>query len=149
MPDPDDTDEGEWRMTVVCTDGTKIGCENFKAIDNGVLLTEDLKRNKVFGFVSDAEVRFVLPSETAEQIVRNSDKSGDEFDDPLKQIPGIGSTYAKRLQSAGYKSLSDVAGADLATLADETGARESETQKWVKQAEKMTGDDADESLSNK
>lgn len=132
----------EWRMTVVCTDGTEIGCTNFKAIDSGVLLTHDLKKNRVFGFVSHDEVRFVLPAETADRVV---DGDADEFDDPLKELPGVGSTYAKRLQSAGYDSLTDVAAADPETLADETGAHESETQAWVEQASEMTGESRDDS----
>jgi hypothetical protein len=140
MGDSDEADD-EWRMTVVCTDGTEIGCTNFKAVESGVLLTDDLEKNRVFGFVSHDEVRFVLPAETADRVV---DGEEDAFDDPLKELPGLGSTYAKRLQSAGYDSLADVAAADPETLADETGAHESETQAWVEQASEMTNENRDD-----
>jgi hypothetical protein len=141
MTDSNDTDE---RLTVVCTDGTMIGCENFKAIDSGVLLTEDLKKNRVFGFVNHDEVRFVLPSETAAGIV--GDGTADEgFEDPLMQLPGLGSRYAQRLRSAGYTSIGELADADPAVLAEETGANEKRTSEWVERAGEMgNADGSDE-----
>jgi hypothetical protein len=141
MTDSNDIDE---RLTVVCTDGTMIGCENFKAIDSGVLLTEDLKKNRVFGFVNHDEVRFVLPSETAAGIV--GDGTADEgFEDPLMQLPGLGSRYAQRLRSAGYTSIGELADADPAVLTEETGANEKRTSEWVERAGEMgNADGSDE-----
>jgi hypothetical protein len=131
------SDSEDPRLTVVCTDGTTIGCTNFTAKRTGLLLTGDLKRNEVFGFVAHDEVRFVLPTETAETVLR-----GDEggFEDPLMALPGVGSTYAERLRSAGYDSVAAVAGGDAAALADATGARESETEEWVEHAAERTDD---------
>jgi predicted flap endonuclease-1-like 5' DNA nuclease len=50
-------------MKAICTDGTEIECENFKAIDGGVLLTKDRKRKKVIGFVPNDDLRYVVPDE--------------------------------------------------------------------------------------
>jgi hypothetical protein len=131
----DAEEERDWRLTVVCTDGTEIGCENFTAKEGGVLLTEDLKRNRVFGFVPNDEVRFVLPSETAARLVEESGREGEREDEEgLEVIPGVGATYAERLRSAGYDSVADVADADPATLAEESGAREAETREWIEWA---------------
>ncbi|ESP89638.1 helix-hairpin-helix domain-containing protein [Candidatus Halobonum tyrrellensis] len=58
----------------------------------------------------------------------------DGFEDPLMELPGVGSTYAKRLRSAGYDSVDELAGTDPATLADETGATETRTAEWVDHA---------------
>ena len=137
MANAHDIDE---RLTVVCTDGTMIGCTNFKAIESGVLLTEDLKKNQVFGFVTHDEVRFVLPSETAAGLV--DDGTADEgFEDPLMQLPGLGSRYAQRLRSAGYTSIGELADADPGALAEETGANGKRTSEWVERAGKMRGAD--------
>ena len=50
-------------MKAICADGTEIECENFKAIDSGVLLTKDRKRNKVIGFVPNDDLRYVVPED--------------------------------------------------------------------------------------
>ena len=121
------------RLTVVCTDGTTVGCTNFTAIDAGVLLTEDVERDRVFGFVPNERVRFVLPTATTERIRREETDHGG-FEDPLMRLPGVGSTYARRLREAGYESTDAVAGADPAALADATGANESRTAEWVERA---------------
>ena len=135
-------DDSESRLTVVCRDGTTIGCTNFKAIESGVLLTEDLKKNRVFGFVSADEVRFVLPTERARDLTEGEQTADDGFDDPLMQLPGLGSTYAKRLRSAGYASVEDLAGADPETLVEETGANDEQAAEWVEQARLKSDDTA-------
>ncbi|SFR68522.1 Helix-hairpin-helix domain-containing protein, partial [Halogeometricum rufum] len=138
-------DDSESRLTVVCRDGTTIGCTNFKAIESGVLLTEDLKKNRVFGFVSADEVRFVLPTERARDLTEGGQTADDDgFDDPLMQLPGLGSTYAKRLRSAGYASVEDLAGADPETLVEETGANDEQAAEWVEQARLKSDDTASE-----
>lgn len=130
--DTDGSDEEGARMTAVCKDGTRIGCTNFEAIDGGVLLTEDLKRKRVFGFVPNDELRYVLPTETADRVRREG--TGDEFEDPLMRLPGVGSTYAKRLRDAGYASVGELADADPDALAEATGANRSRTTEWVERA---------------
>lgn len=118
------------RLTVVCTDGTTIGCTNFEAKRSGILLTDDLKRNRVFGFVAHDEVRFILPTEAALDALANA----AEATDPLTRIPGIGSTYAARLREAGYSSTDDIADADPTDLAEVTGASETKATQWVERA---------------
>jgi hypothetical protein len=134
-----DSETAESKLTVVCTDGTTIGCTNFEAIENGLLLTEDEKRNRVFGFVSENEVRFVLPTETAQQLVSGT-KSEDSYNDPLTRISGIGSTYADRLRSAGYTSLSGVATAEPDELAEATETNEDRASEWVERAGQIDTD---------
>lgn len=135
MSDTDDTDgTDDARLTAVCRDGTTVGCVNFEAVAGGVLLTEDLERDRVFGFVPNDEPRYVLPTETVE---RTRDERADgEFEDPLMRLPGAGSRYAKRLRDEGYDSIEDLAGADPGALADATGASESRTSEWVERAER-------------
>lgn len=52
-------------MKAICTNGLVIDCGNFKAIDGGVILTEDVKRKRPIGFVPTGELRYVLPDEVA------------------------------------------------------------------------------------
>ena len=137
MSDPefdafDTADDADPRLTVVCKDGATVGCANFEAIESGILLTEDLKRKRVFGFVPSDEMRYVLPTEMAERIRR--EESDEAFEDPLMRLPGVGSTYAKRLRDAGYVSVEELAGADPAALAEATGANERRTAEWVERA---------------
>ena len=135
----DTTDGDDARLTVVCKDGARIGCTNFEAIDGGVLLTEDLKRKRVFGFVPNDELRYVLPTETADRVRR--ERADDEFEDPLMRLPGVGSTYAKRLRDAGYASVEDLADADPDALAEATGANPRRTTEWVERAGRARGAD--------
>lgn len=135
------TDDETARTTVVCTDGTRVGCTNFKAIESGVLLTEDLKKNRVMGFVPHDEVRFVLPTSKVERELGAQSDGERNFDNPLMRLPGLGSTYAKRLQSAGFDTFEDVANASPSALQEETGAREAVTREWVEQAREFAADD--------
>ncbi|EMA37631.1 helix-hairpin-helix domain-containing protein [Halococcus hamelinensis] len=134
-----DSETAESKLTVVCTDGTTIGCTNFEAIENGLLLTEDEERNRVFGFVSENEVRFVLPTTTAQQLVSGT-KSEDRYNDPLTRISGIGSTYADRLRSTGYTSVSGVATAKPDELAEATETNENRASEWVERARQIDTD---------
>jgi hypothetical protein len=125
------TDEEQARLTVVCEDGARVGCANFTALDSGVLLTEDLKRNRVVGFVPHDELRYVLPSD----VVRSIDAAEEpSFADELMELPQLGETYAKRLRASGYDSMSGLAAADAETLAEATGAREAVAAKWIDRA---------------
>lgn len=129
-----DTGE-ETRLTAVCTDGTRLECANFKAIDSGVLLTEDVKRKRVLGFVPNDRLRYVLPTE----VVRGADEDEQPtFEDELMELPRLGETYAKRLRSAGYTSMSELAAATIDDLVSATGARESVVGEWREQASKRT-----------
>lgn len=119
------------RLTVVCKDGTTVACENFTAIDSGVLLTEDLERERVVGFVPHGQLRYVLPTEVARRI---EEGSGPTFEDQLMELPRLGETYAKRLRSAGYSSLEELAAATTEDLVDVTGARESVVAEWRERA---------------
>ncbi|WP_459190721.1 hypothetical protein [Halosimplex sp. J119] len=64
-------------MQVVCKDGTTIQCSDFEAVDSGVLLYQDQRREmrseededeeaeerRATGFVPVTELKFVLPDE--------------------------------------------------------------------------------------
>jgi len=56
-------------MRAILTDDTIIHCGGFKAIEHGVVLTEDEDRDDVIGFVPYDELRYVLP----EQIVQREE----------------------------------------------------------------------------
>ena len=71
-------------MHVICTDGTTIQCQDFEAIDSGVLFyqetpgrrgtegdredAEDAESDSASGFVPITELRFVLPDEMIQQM---------------------------------------------------------------------------------
>lgn len=56
-------------MLVVCKDGTTIPCQQFRAIDSGVLLFDDApdgdddESPEATGFVPVTELRYVLPDD--------------------------------------------------------------------------------------
>lgn len=54
--------------------------------------------------------------------------------DPVDTIKGIGPSYAERLGDAGINTVDELANADPATLAEQTGIAESRIQNWVDQA---------------
>lgn len=56
-------------MRAILTDGTTVHCGGFKAIEHGVVLTEDEDRDDVIGFVPYDELRYVFP----EQVVRRGE----------------------------------------------------------------------------
>ena len=100
----DGTDADDPRLTAVCEGGVTVGCENFTAIDGGVLLTADPGRDRVIGFVPYEELRFVVPAAVARRAIDGTDD--------LERLPGLAETYARRLRAAGYASMADLAGAD-------------------------------------
>ncbi|PSP72990.1 hypothetical protein BRC86_11005 [Halobacteriales archaeon QS_3_64_16] len=75
-------------MKAICADGTEIECENFRAIDSGVLLTKDRKRNKVIGFVPNSDLRYVVPEDTETEHRRETESrtAGDERTDGEQQV---------------------------------------------------------------
>ncbi|WP_254535021.1 helix-hairpin-helix domain-containing protein [Halomarina litorea] len=130
----------ETRLTAVCKDGTTVECANFTAIESGVLLTEDLKRKQVVGFVPHEELRYVLPTTVAREATEGPEPT---FEDELMELPRLGETYAKRLRAAGYASMRELAAASTADLVDATGARESVAEEWREQAAERGHEDAD------
>ncbi|MDS0299772.1 helix-hairpin-helix domain-containing protein [Halogeometricum sp. S1BR25-6] len=154
-----DDEEAESGMYAVTRSGLTVGCENFKAIDGGVLLFADVKRKRVSGFVpreelkyvlsadattrtgesvwdaggrEDSEVRSVSPS-SAESGSADEDESGDEdgFRSELTVLGGLGDTYAERLHGGGIDSLSAMRGADAARVAAAAGVSESRANRWI------------------
>ncbi|WP_162562429.1 helix-hairpin-helix domain-containing protein [Salinigranum rubrum] len=163
-------------MRVVLTDGTEFSCENFKALESGVLLTKDKKRKKVIGFVPIHQLRYVVPEdlepvetpssaegqrggvgtgapdgavpETGDLTVgppassaQPVESAGDvtEFEMPeeesdLRRLGGLGSTYAERLQTAGYETLADLAAADPVTVAEAASVAPGRGRRWVNAA---------------
>ena len=54
--------------------------------------------------------------------------------DELEDIKGIGPAYAERLGEAGIESIAELADADPAEIAADTGLSESRVENWVEQA---------------
>ncbi|MFB6155137.1 MAG: hypothetical protein ABEJ22_04520, partial [Haloferacaceae archaeon] len=52
-------------MRAILTDGHTVPCENFKAIDSGVVLFEDDDRERVSGFVPHDRLVAILPDDAA------------------------------------------------------------------------------------
>lgn len=54
-------------MKVILEDGMAIDCGGYKAIDTGLVLTEDAKRKNVIGFVPRERVQFILPDDVLDE----------------------------------------------------------------------------------
>lgn len=54
--------------------------------------------------------------------------------DPVDTIKGIGPSYAEKLGKAGVNTVDELANADPASLAEQTGIAESRIQNWIDQA---------------
>ncbi|WP_435319231.1 helix-hairpin-helix domain-containing protein [Haloarchaeobius sp. TZWSO28] len=55
-------------MKAITKTGVSVSCGNFKAIDEGVVLTADEKRKQVVGFIPYDDLQFVLPDDVADQL---------------------------------------------------------------------------------
>ncbi|MCT9097613.1 helix-hairpin-helix domain-containing protein [Haloarchaeobius sp. HME9146] len=55
-------------MKAITKSGVSVSCGNFKAIDEGVVLTADEKRKQVVGFIPYDDLQFVLPDDVADQL---------------------------------------------------------------------------------
>jgi predicted flap endonuclease-1-like 5' DNA nuclease len=154
-------------MRVVLTDGTEFSCENFKALESGVLLTKDKKRKKVIGFVPLHQLRYVVPEDlepeesatvpgaaadltvgppaSSAQPVGGADAVTEfetsEGGSDLRRLGGLGSTYAERLQAAGYETLADLAAADPVTVAEAASVAPGRSRRWVNAARRAVSEE--------
>ncbi len=81
----------------------------------------------------------ITAEENDEHVVVRSDESTDEESDEsdgtgLEVVSGIGGTYADRLREAGIETMTDLAAADVSTVADAADVSESRAEDWVEQA---------------
>ena len=72
--------------------------------------------------------------ETPAESTDGSDSTTEDADEPVDSISGIGPAYAERLAEAGVETVGDLASADAAALADETGLGEGRVADWVERA---------------
>lgn len=65
-----------------------------------------------------------------------AEEAGEEAEGsaPVDTISGIGPAYAERLGNAGVETVGDLAAADAAGLADETGLGEGRVTDWIERA---------------
>jgi predicted flap endonuclease-1-like 5' DNA nuclease len=82
-------------MKAICEDGTEIECANFTAIDSGVLLTKDRKRDKVIGFVPNEGLRYVVPEEASTEHRRDIEGRTSEGAHPDRGPSPSGSEYER------------------------------------------------------
>lgn len=74
------------------------------------------------------------------------DETGAVTGDPasgsdLRRLGGLGSTYAERLQSAGFERLSDLSVADPVVVAEAAAVAPGRGRRWVNAAIRATGDE--------
>lgn len=62
------------------------------------------------------------------------DLEPEAADESTTVIKGIGDTYAERLADAGIETVGDLAAADPAEVADESGVSESRLERWTERA---------------
>lgn len=72
-------------------------------------------------------------TETADASAGEADV-GSDADEPVDTISGIGPAYAERLGEAGIETVGDLAAADAAALAEETGLGEGRVTGWIERA---------------
>lgn len=64
-----------------------------------------------------------------------ADPGSEAADDPVREIKGIGPSYATKLSEAGVESAGDLAAADAGELSEETGLSEKRIQGWIERAQ--------------
>lgn len=143
-----DDDAADSEMYAVTKSGLTVECENFKAIEGGVLLFEDTKRKRVSGFVPHGELKYVLPADATTRTGESVWDAATSEDDPeapesssptvedgfrseLTVLGGLGETYAERLHEEGIDSLSAIRRADAARVATAAGVPESRANRWI------------------
>lgn len=72
--------------------------------------------------------------EPSEASTDGSDPAMEGADEPVDSLSGIGPAYAERLAEAGVETVGDLASADAASLADETGLGEGRVTDWIERA---------------
>lgn len=85
---------------------------------------------------STAEPTDETDDEASEQPDESTSESGDgsAAGADVQSIDGIGPAYAERLGEAGIETVGDLAGADAATVAEETGIAEGRVSTWIERA---------------
>ena len=74
------------------------------------------------------------PDSAAETAETDAEDEAAGSDEPTDVLNGIGPAYAERLEDAGIENVADLAGADAAALAEETGLGEGRVANWIEQA---------------
>jgi hypothetical protein len=83
---------------------------------------------------ADADAAEVLPEPTTDA------SEGSE----LRRLGGLGSTYAGRLQAAGYETLADLAAADPLVVAEAASVAPGRGRRWVNAAERAVASEEPE-----
>ena len=94
-------------MKAICEDGTEIECANFTAIDSGVLLTKDRKRDEVIGFVPNEGLRYVVPEEASTEHRRDIEGRTSEGAHPDRGPSPSGSEYERERERENVAMLRD------------------------------------------
>ena len=96
-------------------------------------VVERLKRVLGLGGNAEADVR-------GEDVTVHLEHPGIDEADPdpdaaaLEDIKGIGPTYGDQLRDTGIETVSDLAAADAASLADDTDISETRLATWIERA---------------
>lgn len=72
------------------------------------------------------------PAEVDEPAAADEDGAGADV--PVTELSGIGAAYGDRLADAGVESVADLAGADAASLSEESDISEGRLEGWIEQA---------------
>jgi len=67
-----------------------------------------------------------------------------EEESELRRLGGLGSTYAERLQAAGYETLADLAASDPVAVAEAASVAPGRGRRWVNAAERAVASEASE-----
>ncbi|WP_435333841.1 helix-hairpin-helix domain-containing protein [Haloarchaeobius sp. TZWWS8] len=149
-------------MKAITKSGLSVSCGNFKAIDTGVVLTEDEKRKHVVGFIPYEDLQFVLPDEVAAELDTNRPSHETTLERPdeeavwvepdetasaeateeqaedseLTVIHGLGPTYASRLHAAGINTLEQLSAADPEAVATAANVPLMRARIWIERADR-------------
>jgi predicted flap endonuclease-1-like 5' DNA nuclease len=120
-------------MKVILEDGMAIDCGGYKAIDTGLVLTEDAKRKNVIGFVPQERVQFILPDDVLDE--RRREDGTTEFvyvpdDERQRRIDELEAEVAAlEAEVANHEAKVAAVEAQLAEVeAERAAAVESETE---------------------
>jgi predicted flap endonuclease-1-like 5' DNA nuclease len=103
-------------VRAICTDGTEIECENFKAVEGGVLLTTDKKRKTVFGFVPNTNLSYVLPDDVVP--ARAPETPAGESDETVSAERDPSADAALRITAGADGDAADTDDADHGTTTE-------------------------------